>query len=201
MHRRLCVASVCALAALAVAGCNGEGGAASTPSDPAAALPGSASNGSSSSGGGAASSGSGSSSGSSGGTSGSGGSIPIPIPISPGVPGISIGVASSWSALAAGKYASSFDVITTDDLLVVAKVGSKYEGAKLGLNFQSPSGGTLAGYTAIVSNGEAHFDVKLGGTAVGKSGQTGVFPMVLGDLGTQQEIVRTAVTLVRGVSQ
>jgi len=119
----------------------------------------------------------------------------------PMTPSPSIVVASSWSALVNAQYARSFDVRTTADLLVLASVGSAYDGGTLGLNFLSPSGGTLAGYTAVVSGGAAHFNVKLGGTVVGESAQTGTFALVLGDLVTQREIARTTIALVKEGAQ
>ncbi len=117
------------------------------------------------------------------------------------MPGTAIRVASSFAALQAGQFATSFDVLRTDDLLVVANVGPSYEGTTLGLNLQSPSGGILASYMAVVAGGTARFDVKLGGTVVGNSAQTGLFPLVLGHMGTQQEIARTTITLTKAVPQ
>ncbi len=194
MHRCLCFVGAHVLGFLVVSGCNENAGPGSMPGEPPAAAGGATSTSSGSSGSGG-SSGSDSGASASGGSS-SGGLIPIPIPAS-----ASIAVASSWAALQAGQTATSFDVLRTDDLFVVAKVGPAYEGQSLGLNFQSPSGGVLAGYVSVVSHGEAQFVVKLGGTAVGKSAQTGTFPLILGHLGTQQPIARTTVTLVKGVAQ
>jgi hypothetical protein len=199
MHRYLCFVGACVVGALSVMGCNGEVGSASTSKEPPAAAP---PKGGSSGSGGAASTGSGSGGGSGGEDSDSGSATPIPIPEGPS---ISIAVASSFAALQAGQFATTFDVLRTDDLLVVATVGSTYEGQSLGLNFQSPSGGPLAGYTAVVTGGVARFDVKLGGTVVGNNAQTGAFPLVLGQLGTQKStqkaLARTTITLVKAVSQ
>lgn len=193
MHQFLCLVGACVAGALAAVGCNGEVGSASTPSESTSAAPPAAS---APQVGSPAGPDGGLGSGSSSGGSAGGGEIPIPV-----TSGAPIVVASSWDGLVAGQYATSFDVLHTDTLFFAANVGSKYNGATLGLNLQSSAGGTLAGYTAIVTGGAAHFNVKLAGTVMGRSAQTGTFPIVLGDMGTQTELGRTAITLVKGGAQ
>jgi hypothetical protein len=111
-------------------------------------------------------------------------------------------MAGTPAALAAGNYATSFDVTRTNDVYVLVKVDPSFQARKLSLALLGPNGTRMTGYTSTIgADGSALFDVRIDGTFVGKNAVTGAFQLVLGDVRTKVTVLSQTVMLTYGGAQ